>query len=451
MKTKIDILVVDDEEPVRRLLKNELSRKGFTVDTAEDGKVALKKVQDKNYDVVLLDIVMPELDGISFLKKLQKDPSSPAIIVLTGRATVDTAVEAMKAGASDYLSKPYKLEELIIVIKKAYEERRLRMENIMLQKALKEQFQPDEFVGKSKFYKELISFIKRIAPTDSSVLIQGESGTGKELVARLIWQYSQRAKEPFLALNCATLSENLIESELFGHEKGAFTNAFKVKYGLVEAADGGTLFLDEIGEMPLSLQAKLLRFLDSGEFRRVGGNKNLKVDVRVIAATNKNLEEAIRNGSFRNDLYYRLNVINISLLPLRKRPDDIEPLINHFINKFNMKFSKTVKGVDRRAFEVLKRYSWPGNIRELENVIERAVILCDKDYISIDHLAIPTLNGHNTESETFKLSDIEKKHITKVLEYTGWNQTKASKLLGIDRKTLYHKIKRYGIKLKQDY
>ncbi len=450
-KQKIKILVVDDEEPVRRLLKNELTRKGFSVDIAENGKIALKKVQEENFDVVLLDIVMPELDGIAFLKKLQGDPSSPAIIVLTGRATVDTAVEAMKAGASDYLSKPYKLEELIIVINRAYEERRLRMENIMLQKALKEQFQPDEFVGKSKFYKELISFIKRIAPTDSNVLIQGESGTGKELVARLIWQYSQRAKEPFLALNCATLSENLIESELFGHEKGAFTNAFKVKYGLVEAADGGTLFLDEIGEMPLSLQAKLLRFLDSGEFRRVGGNKNLKVDVRVIAATNKNLEEAIRNGSFRNDLFYRLNVINITLLPLRKRANDIEPLVRHFINKFNIKFSKSIKGIEEKAFEVLKKYDWPGNVRELENVIELAVILCDKDYIGLEHLAIPSTNNKAIDNESLKLSDIERNHILKVLQITDWNQTKASKLLGIDRKTLYHKIKRYGIKVKQDY
>ncbi len=441
----INILVVDDEEPVRRLLKNELSRKGFLVDTASNGTVALNKLKEHNFDIVLLDIVMPELDGISFLKKLKKDPSSPAIIVLTGRATVDTAVEAMKNGATDYLSKPYKLEELVLVIRKAFEERRLRLENIMLQHALKEQFEPREFVGKGKLYKELIEYIKKVAPTDSSVLIVGESGTGKELVARLVWKYSNRASGPFLALNCATLSESLIESELFGHEKGAFTNAFKIKYGLVEAADKGTLFLDEIAEMPQQLQAKLLRFLDSGEFRRVGGTKNLRVDVRIIAATNKRLEELIKKGDFRNDLYYRLNVINIELPPLRDRIEDIVPLVNHFIKKYNHKFTKNIRGIENSALSLLKRYKWPGNVRELENVIERAVILCDGERIKTEHLTLPCSNLSDTEPDSLKLADMEKRHIVRVLEKTGWNQSKASRLLGIDRKTLYLKIKRYGI------
>ncbi len=440
------ILVVDDEEPVRRLLKKELNRKGFVVDTASNGREALKKVKQKSFDIVLLDIVMPELDGISFLKKLKKDPSSPAIIVLTGRATVDTAVEAMKNGATDYLSKPYKLEELVLVIKRAAEERRLRLENIMFQHALKERFQPEEFVGKSRAYRELLSYIKKVAPTDSSVLITGESGTGKELVARLIWKHSARASGPFLALNCATLSENLMESELFGHEKGAFTSAFKIKYGLVEAADRGTLFLDEIAEMPQQLQAKLLRFLDSGEFRRVGGTKNLRVDVRIIAATNKNLEESIKEGSFRNDLYYRLNVINIHIPPLRERTEDIEPLVRHFIKKYNYRFSRSVREIDRAAVKLLKKYKWPGNVRELENVIERAIILCDSERIERQHLTLPCASVYDdNEPESLRLSDIEKRHIIRVLEQTGWNQSKTSRLLGIDRKTLYLKIKRYGI------
>ncbi len=441
----INILVVDDEEPVRRLLKNELSRKGFLVDTASNGKDALKKLKHESFDIVLLDIVMPELDGISFLKKLKKDPSSPAIIVLTGRATVDTAVEAMKNGATDYLSKPYKLEELVLIINKAVEERRIRLENIMFQHALKGHFEPREFVGKGRAYKELLSYIKKIAPTDSNVLILGESGTGKELVARLIWKYSNRASGPFLALNCATLSENLIESELFGHEKGAFTNAFKIKYGLVEAADKGTLFLDEIAEMPQQLQAKLLRFLDSGEFRRVGGTKNLRVNVRIIAATNKNLGELIKEGTFRNDLYYRLNVINIEIPPLRERTEDIEPLVSHFIRKYNYKFSKSIRDIDKNALALLKRYKWPGNVRELENVIERAIILCDKEQIGTEHLTLPCSVLYDTETESLKLSDIEKNHIITVLKKTGWNRSEASRLLGIDRKTLYLKIKRYGI------
>ncbi|RMG71697.1 MAG: sigma-54-dependent Fis family transcriptional regulator [Nitrospirae bacterium] len=443
---KINILVVDDEEPVRRLLKNELSRKGFRVEVSSNGKEALKKLRAESFDIVLLDIVMPELDGIGFLKKIKKDPSSPSVIVLTGRATVETAVEAMKQGATDYLSKPYKLEELVILIKKAFEERRLRLENIILQNALKERFEPEEFVGKSPFYRQLMSFIKKIAPTDSSVLIQGESGTGKELVARLIWKQSKRSKGPFLALNCATFSENLIESELFGHEKGAFTNAFKVKYGLVEAADGGTLFLDEIAEMPQQLQAKLLRFLDSGEFRRVGGTKNLRVDVRVIAATNKNIEELIKRGDFREDLFYRLNVININLFPLRKRPQDIEPLVKHFIKKYNQRFSRTIKGISRDALAQLKKYDWPGNVRELENVIERAIILCDEELIQPEHLTLPCSGIVETESQPITLADLERQHIARVLERVEWNQSKASRMLGIDRKTLYLKIKRYGLK-----
>lgn len=441
----INILIVDDEEPVRRLLKKELSRKGFYTDTAEDGKTALKKLKETPFDVVLLDIVMPGMDGISLLKKLKADPSTPAAIILTGKATVDTAVQAMKNGAYDYLTKPYKLEELNIVISRACEQRKLRLENRLLQQELVRRETPDDFVGKSRQHQMVLSLIEKIAPTGSTVLVSGESGTGKELVANYIWKKSRRKGRPLIALNCATLSENLIESELFGHEKGAFTNAHKIKHGLVESAGGGTLFLDEIGEIPLPLQAKLLRFLDSGEFRRVGGNNALNADVRLIAATNKNLEKAALLGQFREDLYYRLNVISIVVAPLRERKEDIVPLAEYFLRKYKSRIERKINGFTPRALDTLVNYDWPGNIRELENIIERAVILCDTDLIPEKDLAVPVKPRLQPESSIPPLDEMEKDYIIRVLQQTGGNQTKASILLGIDRKTLYLKLKKYGL------
>ena len=298
----VRLLAVDDEEPMRRLLMKELLRKGFSVETAPDGDTALELIKSNTYDVVLLDIVMPGIDGISVMKKLRQDPAAPVIIVLTGRATVETAVEAMKHGAYDYLTKPYKLDELVIIINRAFEFGQLTKKTQLLQQELVRQETSSDIIATSPQFRDIISLIQKIAPTDSTVLIQGESGTGKELIANTIWQHSKRSKLPFIALNCAAFSENLIETELFGHEKGAFTNAYQAKHGLVEVADKGTLFLDEIAEMPLGLQANLLRFLDSGEYRRVGGNKVLAVDTRVIAATNKNLSDLIAAGRFREDL-----------------------------------------------------------------------------------------------------------------------------------------------------
>ncbi|GBE34270.1 transcriptional regulatory protein ZraR [bacterium BMS3Bbin06] len=444
----IRVLIVDDEEPVRRLLSKELKRKGYETDTAEDGSAALHKIRKTNYDIVLLDIVMPGLDGLALMKKVKADPASPAIIVLTGRATVDTAVEAMKNGAYDYLTKPYKLEELVIIINRAYEQRRLSIENTLLQQELSRKERPDKFIGKSQHYSQLLMMINKIAPTDSTVLILGESGTGKELVANHIWKKSKRNKNPFIALNCSTFSETLMESELFGHEKGAFTNAYKVKHGLVEAASEGTLFLDEIGEMPIGLQAKLLRFLDDGEFRRVGGNKMMNADVRVIAATNKNLQEAIEKNQFREDLYYRLNVINLEIPPLRERREDIVPLSEYFLNKYTRKFMKSVKGFDKNAVVKFFEYEWPGNVRELENIIERAVILSESERIGADDISIPDVqHGSVDEKAGLSLQEMEKEHILKVLREAGGNQTQASRVLGIDRKTLYLKIKKYNIQV----
>ncbi len=435
---------MDDEEPFRRLLKKELSRKGFFVETAADGRAAVNLLKEDVFDVILLDIVMPGVDGLALMKKLKSDPASPVIVVLTGKATIETAVEAMKNGAYDYLTKPYKLDELVIVINRAYEYRNLSMKNRLLRQELVRKESPVEFVGKSRRLREVLALIRKIAPTDSPVFIQGESGTGKELVANTIWHYSNRNEFPFIALNCATLSENLIESELFGHEKGAFTSAFQTKHGIVEVADRGTLFLDEIGEMPLGLQAKLLRFLDSGEFRRIGSNKTMSVDVRVIAATNKDMTELVKKGSFREDLYYRLNVINITIPPLRERREDIPELSAFFLKKYCGKMSKPVAGFTAGAMGALMRYRWPGNARELENVIERAVILCDNSLIDRADLSIPAEASPEKNAQP-SLDEMEKEYILTVLREAGNNQSKASHILGIDRKTLYLKLKKYGI------
>jgi two-component system, NtrC family, response regulator AtoC len=441
----IRVLVADDEEPLRRLLKKELSRKGFYVEVASDGTQALDLLRNSTYDVILLDIMMPGVNGIEVMKKLKEDSSSPAIIVLTGKATVETAVEAMKSGAYDYLTKPYKLDELIIIINRAYEFSRLRVKNQLLEQELIRKETPFEFICKSRQLREILSLIKKIAPTDSPVFIQGESGTGKELIANTIWHYSKRSRVPLVALNCATLSETLIESEIFGHEKGAFTNAYQTKHGIVEVADRGTLFLDEIAEMPLGLQAKLLRFLDSGEFRRVGGNKILNVDVRVIAATNKNLTDLIKAGHFREDLYYRLNVINITLPPLRERKEDIPEIARFFLKKYSHKLSKSVSDFAPEVLDLFNSYDWPGNVRELENIIERAVILSDSEQIVREDVSIPTVNAGRETPAASSLEEMEKEHIQKVLHEAEGNQSKASLLLGIDRKTLYLKLKKYGI------
>ncbi|MDA8171248.1 MAG: sigma-54 dependent transcriptional regulator [Nitrospiraceae bacterium] len=456
----IRILAVDDEEPFRRLLKRELARKGFYVEVASDGNEALSLLKENAYDIILLDIVMPGEDGISLMKKMKGDPSAPVIIVLTGRATVQTAVAAMKEGAYDYLTKPCKLDELVIIINRAYDYGKLSIKNRLLEQELVRKESSGRFVYKSRQLEEVVSFIKKIAPTDSPVFIQGESGTGKELAANLIWRFSRRSEAPFIALNCASLSEGLMESELFGHEKGAFTNAYKMKHGIVEVADKGTLFLDEIGEMSLKLQAKLLRFLDSGEFRRVGGDKNLHVDVRVVAATNRDFSTLIKDGLFREDLYYRLNVFSITIPPLRQRPEDIRELAGYFLEKFSRQFSKSVTGIDGQALQALMDYQWPGNVRELENIMERAVILCDSASIGAQNLLIPEApeagGGHNPSPDPSlflnpspqpSLEEMEKNYILRVLQAANGNQSKTSQILGIDRKTLYLKLKKYGVEV----
>ena len=351
----------------------------------------------------------------------------------------------MKNGAYDYLTKPYKLDELVVVINRAFQYRKLSKKSQLLEQELLRKESPAEFICSSSQMQEILRLIRKIAPTDSPVFIQGESGTGKELVANTIWRYSRRSGSPFVALNCATLSESLIESEIFGHEKGAFTNAYQKKHGLVEVADRGTLFLDEIGEMPLGLQAKLLRFLDSGEFRRLGSNKTLTVDVRLIAATNKEMKELVRKGEFREDLYYRLNVITIVIPPLRERKGDIPELAAYFLGKYSKKMGKRIAGFRPEAMETLMRYAWPGNARELENVVERGVILCDNSTIGPEDLSINAPPPAAEMSANPSLEEIEKDYILRVLRDAGGNQSRASQILGIDRKTLYHKLKKYGL------
>jgi DNA-binding NtrC family response regulator len=441
----INILVVDDEEPFRRLLKKELSRKGYGVEVASDGGEALRVLRDNAFDVILLDVVMPGVDGLSLMKQLKQDPGAPAIVVLTGKATVETAVEAMKNGAFDYLTKPYKLDELAIVVDRAYEFSRLTVKSRVLEQELVRQESPFQFIGKSRQLRDILALIQKVGPTDSPVFIQGESGTGKELIANAVWHFSTRKNAPFIALNCAALTENLIESELFGHEKGAFTSAYQMKHGLVEVADKGTLFLDEIGEMPIGLQAKLLRFLDSGEFRRVGGTKPLRVDVRMIAATNKDLAAMIKTNGFREDLYYRLNVINVAVPPLRERREDIEELSRHFLAAYAKKLSKPLKDFTSEAMDLLTEYRWPGNVRELENVVERAVIVCESGAIGAEDLSISSYAAVADEAVNPSLEEMEKNYILRVLKEAGGNQSKASQLLGIDRKTLYLKLKKYGL------
>ncbi len=440
----IRVLAVDDEEPFRRLLKRELARKGFYVEAAADGGEALQLLKEKTFDIILLDIVMAGVDGVSMMEKMKNDPAGPVIIVLTGKATVETAVAAMKNGAYDYLTKPYKLDELVIIINRAYEYGRLSTKSKLLEQELVRKESAARFVYKSRQLGDVISLIKKIAPTDSPVLIQGESGTGKELAASILWRSSKRRDLPFIALNCATFSENLMESEIFGHEKGAFTNAYQTKHGIVEVADTGTLFLDEIGEMPMKLQAKLLRFLDSGEFRRVGGNKNLTVDVRVIAATNRDIRGLIKEGLFREDLYYRLNVFSVNIPPLRERPEDIEELAGYFLLKYGRKFSKSMEGIERNAMEALKGYRWPGNVRELENIMERAVILSDSGTIGREAVLIPEAQAADG-GDRLSLEEMERDYILRVFKAAGGNQSRASQILGIDRKTLYLKLRKYGM------
>jgi DNA-binding NtrC family response regulator len=443
---RLRVLVADDERNLRELIVRELTRRGHEADGVEDGQAALERLAEATYDVVVLDMKMPRKAGIEVLRDLAGTAEAPQVIVMTGFQDVATAVEAMKLGAYDYLSKPTRIEELDVLVRKAGEKGQLVRDNVAL-RARAPGAEP--FAGiltRNAGMQDVLRIIERVAPTDSTVLILGESGTGKELVARAIHERSNRAERPFVPLHCGALPREVFESELFGHEKGAFTGAVSAKPGLVELADGGTLFLDEIGEMDPEVQVKLLRALETGTFFRVGGTRPRRVDVRVVAATNRDLAEAMRGGQFRQDLYYRINTITVTLPPLRDRPEDIALLARHFVERH------TTYGVRRlgdRALGLLERYPWPGNVRELLHAIERAVILAQAEEIEPGDLppeiagsaAVPTAAATAAAS----LTSMERQHIVATLRQVGGHRGKAAALLEIDPKTLYRKVLAYRI------
>ena len=444
MSRKIRVLVADDEQNLRELMVRELGRKGHEVESVADGAAALARLQDAPYDVLVLDMKMPKKAGIDVLRELQPLPDPPQVIVMTGFQEVSTAVEAMKLGAYDYLTKPTKIEELDIVIRKAAEKAQLLRDNEALRAHAPGGEPAGGILTRSLAMQEALRIVERVAPTDSAVLILGESGTGKELVAHAIHDRSQRAARPFVPIHCGALPREVFESELFGHEKGAFTGAIGTKPGLVELADGGTLFLDEIGEMEPDSQVKLLRALETGTFFRVGGTRPRRVDVRLVAATNRDLAEAMRAGAFRQDLYFRINTISVTLPPLRERREDVPLLAGHFVGA-NATYG--AKRLSPRALAALEAYDWPGNVRELLHAIERAMILSKDEEIEPEDLP-PEVRGAPASLAAApggSLERVERQHIVATLRQVGGHRGKAAALLAIDPKTLYRKIIAYGI------
>jgi DNA-binding NtrC family response regulator len=442
MTAPIRVLVADDEKNLRELLVRELGRKGHAAVGVGDGRAALDRLREEAPEVLLLDMKMPNVEGIDVLRELQGFPEPPQVIVMTGFQDVTTAVEAMKLGAYDYLTKPARIEELDILIRKAAEKGRLVRQNVVMRGQLEEPGYQSLITGSPRM-DEVLHLIDRVAPTDSSVLVLGESGTGKELVARAIHDRSARAQQAFVPIHCGALAREVLESELFGHEKGAFTGAVATKPGLIELADGGTLFLDEIGEMEPESQVKLLRVLESHAFFRVGGTRRRTVDMRLVAATNRDLAEAIRTGGFRQDLFYRINTITITLPPLRERREDIRRLVEHFLEQ-SATYGR--KRLSDAAMDAVERYRWPGNVRELQHAVQRAVILSPGDVIQPADLP-EDIRGDRAPSASpgGSLEDMERLHIITTLRHVGGHRAKAAAVLGIDPKTLYRKIQEYGI------
>lgn len=449
------ILIVDDEVGTRESLKMIL-KKDYEIFLAKNAEEAFLNIQEQSPDVVLLDIILPDIDGIKVLERIKREYPHIIVIMITATKTVKTAVEAMKLGAYDYITKPFDVDELRLIINRALSTQALEKEVKYLRQEIDKNFSFSNIVGKSKGIQEIFKIVKQIADSKSTVLIMGESGTGKELISRAIHFNSNRKNYPFITINCAAIPDTLIESELFGHERGAFTNAFEKKLGRFEIAHQGTLFLDEIGELSLPTQAKILRFLEEKSFYRVGGSKSIKVDVRLICATNKNLKQMIKNGSFREDLFYRINVVPIVIPPLRERKEDIPLLVDHFIKKFNAENNKNIKGISQKALELLMRYEWPGNVRELENLIERIITLTPHEIIQEDDLPFlhdgPTIINILKESIlSGKVSfhkaeeEFEKTVILDALKRTNFIQSRAAELLGISRRILKYKMDKLGI------
>ena len=445
---KPKLLLVDDDKNALDGLVKILTRDGYSVSGVLSGYEALSLLSKENFDIIVTDMKLPGIGGLSLIHEIRKKEESVAIVVITAYSSVKTAVEAIKCGADDYLTKPINIEELTLVLEKIWERQQLIAQNRMLKEKLKDKYKSSGLVGNTPQMKRILHMIADVAPSTASILILGETGTGKELVANAVHCQSDRACMPFVALHCAALSEGVLESELFGHEKGAFTGAVQARKGRFEMADGGTLFLDEVGEMSLKVQVKLLRVLEKGEFERVGGEKTLKVDVRLITATNRNLEKEVSEGRFREDLFYRLNVITIHLPSLRERKDDIPILSNFFVIKYTKKYKKEIKGFAPEAMEALCAYHWPGNVRELENVVERAIVLCKKNTISVDHLPGNIVPGKDDMSLIkipmgTSLQEAEKEIIQKTLQMTRGSKKEAANILGISSRKIEYKVKEW--------
>ncbi|MEZ5105287.1 MAG: sigma-54 dependent transcriptional regulator [Draconibacterium sp.] len=442
MKTTISMLIVDDEESVRDSLYNWFLEDGYDVDSAANAKEALVKIETRNFDIILADIKMPGMDGLEMHRRIKAINSNSIVIIMTAFASVETAVQALKDGAYDYVTKPFDPDDLTHLIRNAAHQISLRNENEILKNKLVSLENIEDIIGNSKSMIKVLREVENVAPTNSSVIITGESGTGKELIARAIHSNSSRKFFPLVTVHCGALSEDLLESELFGHEKGAFTGAMFNRKGRFEMADGGTIFLDEIATISVKMQIELLRVLESKSFVRVGGNKEIKSDFRVICATNKDLKKMVEEGTFREDLYYRLNVVNITIPPLRDRKEDIPMLVSYFIKKYCNSMSRDLLLVDPAAMRRLEEYSFPGNVRELENMIERAIVVGNGKEIRLKDLPLEKdLIIDNDDS----LNDLEKKYVLKTLDKFNWNISRAAKALKIDRVTLYSKIKKHQL------
>jgi len=446
------ILVVEDDREMSQFLSELLNEEGYQVAVAGDGTFALEVFQRGVFDLVITDLMMPRMKGIDLVRRLKAIDVDASILLITAFGSIESAIEAIQAGAFHYIAKPFRADELLIHVRRALEQRQMRQEIDRLRSEALRRYRLKDIVGRSQVMQRIFDTVRRISDMPSSVLILGESGTGKEMVAHALHEHSSRAAGPFIAINCAAIPEALLESELFGYVRGAFSDAQKDRPGLFKEAHGGSLFLDEIGEMPVNLQAKLLRVIETREVRPLGSNKTEKVDVRLISATNRELEQAVHDGRFRQDLFYRLNVIRIELPPLRERAEDIPPLVDHFIGRFAPRAKRLVKGVEKEALALLMQYRWPGNIRELEHTIERAVLLGNKSTIGIDDLP-PELRKSEVDrlplalavTRKYTLRDLEREYIEKVLLYYGGNKTEAAKILGVDRTTLYRKLEEYKL------
>jgi DNA-binding NtrC family response regulator len=445
MADKVRILVVDDELVIRESLHGWLKKSGYQVDTAEGGSAALAMLEKTAYDLLFLDIMMPVMSGIEVLEVVKEDYPQTLVVMITAYGSVETAVQAMKRGANDYLMKPFDPDQLSLLTEKLMQQKRIMDENIFLREQMAEAIRFENLVGRSEAMQELFTLIQDVAESDSPVLITGETGTGKELVAKAIHAKSARCNGPFIAVNCGGFPENLLESELFGHERGAFTGAHRAKKGRLDLAHHGTLFLDEVGTVPLKMQVDLLRVLETKEFHRLGGTEEIEVDFRTIAATNRDLQLAIEKGEFRQDFFYRLNVISLHIPPLRERRVDIPLLAEHFLDRYSRETNKDIDTINKNAMTLLRQYDWPGNVRELENAIERAVVISKKRRLDSEEFSF--LAPHlSAAAETNSLEKTQVAHLVKVLKEFDWNITKAAQALEINRVTLHKKIKKYDLR-----